>query len=164
MKYIYWMINRDELKSYSLEEFDHDDGSIYGFMVLKLGEYIIGSIESSSETTEGDEDISFYVDQIIKCGIEMQKGNMFSLGLINSNLLEIRVHLDKAVIVEVHDMQCNINKYTYDLSLDDFISEIKSAYMKYIDDVKEINESILQSKLIHNTTVLYETFLKELEK
>ena len=54
MKYIYWMINRDELKSYSLEEFDHDDGSIYGFMVLKLGEYIIGSIESSSETTEGD--------------------------------------------------------------------------------------------------------------
>ena len=89
---------------------------------------------------------------------------MFSLGLINSNLLEIRVHLDKAVIVEVHDMQCNINKYTYDLSLDDFISEIKSAYMKYIDDVKEINESILQSKLIHNTTGLYETFLKELEK
>ena len=163
MKYINWKINRDELKNYSLEGFNQDDGSLYGFMVLNLGEYTIGSIEDSNETSDGDEDISFYVDQLIKCGISLLKGDMFSVGLLNSNLLEIRVHLDKSVIVEVHDMQCNISIYTYDLSLDDFISEIKSAYMKYIDDVKEINESILQSKLICNTSALYETFLKTLK-
>lgn len=34
MKYIDWLINREELKSYSLEEFNRDDGSVYGFMVL----------------------------------------------------------------------------------------------------------------------------------
>jgi len=34
MKYINWKINRDELKSYSLEGFNQDDGSLYGFMVL----------------------------------------------------------------------------------------------------------------------------------
>lgn len=163
MKYIDWVINREELKSYSLEGFNQDDGSLYGFMVLNLGEYTIGSIEDSNETSDGDEDISFYVDQLIKCGISLLKGDMFSVGLLNSNLLEIRVHLDKSVIVEVHDMQCNISIYTYDLSMDDFISEIKSAYMKYIDDVKEINESILQSKLICNTSALYENFLKTLE-
>lgn len=160
MKYIYWVINREELKSYSLDEFDQDDGSIYGFLVFKLGDFSLGFISSAVETSDGDEDISFYVDQLIKCGISLLKGDMFSVGLLNSNLLEIRVHLDKSVIVEVHDMQCNISIYTYDLSLDDFISEIKSAYMKYIDDVKEINESILQSKRVCNTSALYENFLK----
>lgn len=163
MKYIDWVTNREELKSYSLEEFDQDDGSIYGFMVLKLGDFSLGFISSAVETSDGDEDISFYVDQLIKCGISLLKGDMFSVGLLNSNLLEIRVHLDKSVIVEVHDMQCNISIYTYILSLDGFISEIKSAYMKYIDDVKKINESILQSKLICNTSALYENFLKTLE-
>ena len=47
-----------------------------------------------------------------------------------------------------------------DNSLDDVISEIKSAYLKYINDVKEINEIILQSKLIKYTSSLYETFME----
>ena len=79
MKYIDWVINREELKSYSLEEFDQDDCSIYGLMVLKLGDSSIGFISSAVETNDGDEDISFYVDQLIKCGIALLKVAMFSV-------------------------------------------------------------------------------------
>lgn len=162
MKYIDWVINSEELKSHSLEEFNYDSGSVYGFMVLKLDGYTLGFMEAACGAGEGDEDISFYVDQLIKCGIALLKGDMFSVGLLNSNLLEIRVHLNKSVIVEVCDMQSNTNEYTYELSLEDLISEIKSAYLKYINDVKEINESLLLSKLIKNTSELYEVFLNTL--
>ena len=162
MKYIDWLINREELKSYSLEEFNRDEGSVYGFMVIKLGGFTLGFIDGAGER-EGDEDISFYVDQLIKCGIALQRGEVFKVGLLNSNLLEIRVHKDKTVLVEVWDIHNDTKRFTYELSLVDFISEIESAYLKYISDVKEINESILQSKLIKNTSVLYETFIKTLE-
>lgn len=162
MKYIDWLINREELKSYSLEEFNRDEGSVYGFMVLKLGGFTLGFIDATEES-EGDEDISFYVDQLIKCGIALQRGEVFKVGLLNSNLLEIRVHMDKTVVVEVWNIYKENKEYSYELSLVDVISEIESAYLKYISDVKEINESLLQSKLTKNTSVLYETFMKTLE-
>lgn len=162
MKYIDWLINREELKSYSLEEFNRDEGSVYGFMVLKLGGFTLGFIDATEEG-EGDEDISFYVDQLIKCGIALQRGEVFRVGLLNRNLLEIRVHMDKTVVVEVWNIYKENKEYTYELSLVDVISEIQSAYLKYISDVKEVNESILQSKLTKNTSVLYETFMKTLE-
>lgn len=66
--FIDWNINREELKSYSLNEFDKEDGSVYGFMVLKLGEYHLGYLKSDTGLLEGDEDISFYVDKLIGCG------------------------------------------------------------------------------------------------
>jgi len=162
MKYIDWLINREELKSYSLEEFNRDDGSVYGFMVLKLGGFTLGFIDAAEES-EGDEDISFYVDQLIKCGIALQRGEVFKVGLLNRNLLEIRVHMDKTVVVEVWNIYKENKEYTYELSLIGVISEIESAYLKYISDIKEINESLLQSKLTKNTSVLYETFMKTLE-
>lgn len=162
MNYIDWLINRKELKLCSLEEFNQDVASVYGFMVLKLGEYTLGFIDYSEEN-EGDEDISFYVDQLIKCGIALQRNEVFKVSLLNSNLLEIRVHLEKTVVVEVWNVQNDIKEYTYELSLVDVISEIESAYLKYISDVKGINESILQSKLIKNTSLLYEHLIKTLE-
>jgi hypothetical protein len=162
MKYIDWLINREELKSYSLEEFNRDDGSVYGFMVLKLGGFTLGFIDGAGER-EGDEDISFYVNQLIKCGIALQRGEVFKVGLLNSNLLEIRVNMDKTVVVEVWNIYKENKEYTYELSLVDVISEIESTYLKYISDIKEINESLLQSKLTKNTSVLYETFMKTLE-
>ena len=162
MKYIDWLINREELKSYSLEEFNRDDGSVYGFMVLKLGGFMLGFIDGAGER-EGDEDISFYVNQLIKCGIALLRGEAFKVGLLNSNLLELRVHMNKFVVVEVWNIQNDTKKYTYELSLVDVISEIESAYLKYISEVKEINEDLLQSKLTKNTSELYETFMKLLE-
>ena len=159
MKYIDWVINCEELKSYSLEEFNRDDGSVYGFMDLRLGGFTIGSLEGAAKESEGDEDISFYVDQLIKCGIALLRDDEFKVGLLNSNLLEIRVHMDKSAVVEVWNIQNDKKEFTYELSLEDVISEIKSAYLKYINDVKTINESILQSKLIKNTAALFEDFM-----
>lgn len=104
MKYIDWLINREELKSYSLEEFNRDEGSVYGFMVLKLGGFTLGLIDGAGER-EGDEDISFYVNQLIKCGIALRRGEAFKVGLLNSNLLELRVHMNKFVVVEVWNIQ-----------------------------------------------------------
>lgn len=49
MKYIDWLINREELKSYSLEEINRDEGSVYGFMVLKLGGFTLGFIDAAEE-------------------------------------------------------------------------------------------------------------------
>lgn len=163
MKYIDWVINREELKLYSLEKFDQEDGSIYGFIALNIGEFTIGFIEGADGTSEGDEDISFYVNQLINCGIALQRNDVFSVRLLNSNLIEIRVHLDESVIVEVCDIQNDIIEFACELSLDEFISEIESAYLKFINDIKDINESILKSKLIRNTSALYESFLKMLD-
>ena len=160
MQHIDWVINREELKSYSLEEFNRDEGSVYGLMVLQLGEFTLGFIKCAAEGIEGDEDISYYVDQLIKCGIALLKGDVHNISLLNSNLLEIRVHMDKSVIVEVWNIQTNLKEFAYELSLDDVISEIESAYLKYINDVKDTNEIILHSKLIKHTSDLYKSFME----
>ena len=77
--FIDWDINREELKSYSLDEFDNEDGSIYGFMVLKLGEYHLGYLKSDTGLFEGDEDISCDVDKLIGCGIAILTGEDYSI-------------------------------------------------------------------------------------
>lgn len=158
--YLDWTINYDELKNYSLTEFDNEDGAVYGCIVLKLGKYQIGHLTNSITINEGNDDISFYVDNLIICGIHILKGNPFKLGLLSSNLLEISVEFNESVIINIFNKSDRIIEYTYTLSLENMIFEIKSVYEKYIKDIKDTNESLLQSKLISKTMEIYEEFLE----
>lgn len=163
MKYVDWRINREELKSYSLAEFDNEDGSIYGFMTLKLGDFQIGYLDDSN-TLEGDEDISFYIDAFIKCGQSILNDESYNVKLLHRNLLEIKVIFHNPIIVEIWNIYEDKKVFSYTLSKDEMISEIKRMYIKYIEDIEEINACLLNSKSVSRTIQLYDDFLKHLSQ
>ena len=163
--FIDWEINKEELKSYSLAEFDKEDGSVYGFMVLKLGKYRLGNLSNDLESAKGDEDISFYVDELIRCGIAILKGEEYCIRLLNSNLLEVRVAWKtdvEGVVIEIWDTSTDKTEWKYIIRKLDLIHEVRRVYDKYIEDVKAINESILKSKSFAKTAENYKSFLKHL--
>ena len=55
--YINWK-NNNEAENISLEEFENDYESFFGFIMLKLGDFQLGYLEQKSPFDEGDEDIS----------------------------------------------------------------------------------------------------------
>lgn len=158
--FIDWEINNDELKSYSLEEFDKENGSVYGFMVLKLGKYHLGYLKKDSVLHEGDEDISFYIDKLIRCGIAILKGEDYCFRLLNSNLLEVHVTMSNGVEIEIWNTGTNNTEWKYIIRKTELLAEIRRVYSKYIADVKDINESVLKSILFVRTADLYNKFLK----
>ena len=158
--FIDWNINREELKSYSLNEFDKEDGSVYGFMVLKLGEYHLGYLKSDTGLLEGDEDISFYVDKLIGCGIAILKGEDYSIRLLHRNLLEVHVTMNNGVEIEIWNTRTNNTEWKYIIRKSDLLAEIRRVYSKYIADVKDINENVLKSISFVRTADLYNKFLE----
>lgn len=111
--YIDWKFN-DEAENISLEEFEKDNESFFGFMTLKLGDYQLGYLDKLSPFDEGDEDISYYINSLIRCGITLLLGQDFKIQLLGSNLLEIRVHryIDvniKVVYKETQDVECSFD-------------------------------------------------------
>ena len=159
--FIDWNINREELKSYSLNEFDKEDGSVYGFMVLKLGEYHLGYLKSDTGLFEGDEDISFYVDKLIGCGIAILKGEDYSIRLLHRNLLEVHVTTNNGVEIEIWNTRTNNTEWKYIIRKTELLAEIRRVYSKYIADVKDINENVLKSESFIRTAELYDKFLEK---
>ncbi len=152
--YINWKLN-NEAEDYSLEEFENE--SFYGFIMLKLGDYQLGSLD------EGDDDISYYINGLIKCGITLLLGQDFKLQLLRSNLLEIQVHryIDvniKVVHTETKEVLCS-----FDIAFKYLLEEINYNYQKYIKDIQEINSDFLKAKTVSQAVQYYEILMKLLD-
>ena len=159
---INWIIN-DEVKGITLEEFERDYESIYGFMMINLGGFELGYLDKKSSFNEGDEDISYYLNSLIKCGITLLLGQDFKVQLIASNLLEIRVSYYRDVSINVVQTKTEEILYSGNISFKEFSDEILNNYEKYINSIRKLNISLLKSQTVRSTVMYYEIYKKLLE-
>ena len=158
--YINWKLN-NEAENYSLEEFKNE--SFYGLIMLKLGDFQLGSLDKRYPLDEGDDDISYYINGLIKCGITLLLGQDFKIQLLGSNLLEIQAHryIDvniKVVHIETKEVLCS-----FDIAFKDLLEEIEENYQKYIKDIQEINSDFLKAKTVSLAVQYHEILVKLLD-
>lgn len=159
---INWIIN-DEVKGITLEEFERDYESIYGFMMINMGGFELGYLDKKSSFNEGDEDISYYLNSLIKCGITLLLGQDFRVQLIASNLLEIRVSYYRDVSIAVVQTKTEEILYSGNISFKEFSDEILNNYEKYINSIRKLNISLLKSQTVRSTVMYYEIYKKLLD-
>jgi hypothetical protein len=160
--YINWEIN-DEAEDISLEEFENDYESFFGFMMLNLGDYQLGYLDKNSPIDAGDEDISYYIDGLIECGITLLLGQDFKIQLLRSNLLEIYVHRYKDVNIKVVNIETQDVQCSFDITFEELLEEIEDNYKKYIATIRVINKELLMSKTVRKSVKYYEILMKMLE-
>ena len=73
---------------------------------------------------------------------------------------EIHASYGDVVKISIVNISNNETEYIYTMNISDFITEIKFVYARYIEDVKEINEDILNTQFIARTNELYRDFLE----
>ena len=161
--YIKWKIN-NEAKNISLEEFENEYESFYGFMSIQLGDFQLGYLDNGNPFDEGDEDISYYINGLIKCGIILLLGQIYNIQLLRSNLLEIQVHRYINVNIKVVHIETKEVLCSYDMTFDELIAEIKENYKKYIMDIREMNSVLLNSETVRRTVKYYEILMKLLDE
>lgn len=158
--YLSWKFN-NEAKDISLEEFERENEFIFGFIMLKLGDYQLGYIAASSPYDEGDENISSYVISLIKCGIVLYLGQEFKIQLLSSNLLDLQVKSNGTnVYIKVVHNESDEVEYSYEILFKDLIEEIKDNYHKYIGDIQKMNSDLLESRIVKLTNKYYEILMK----
>ena len=160
--HINWNIN-NEIENISLEEFENDYQSFFGFIMLKLGDYQLGYLNKRYSFDEGDEDISYYIDSLIKCGITLLLGQDFRVHLLASNLLEIRVSYYRDVSIAVVQTKTEEILYSGNISFKEFSDEILNNYEKYINSIRKLNISLLKSQTVRRTVMYYEIYKKLLD-
>lgn len=160
--YIEWKFN-DEARGLSLEEFERDNEDFFGYMMLKLGDYQLGWAEKSSPIDEGDENISYYIISLIKCGITLLLGQEFKVQLISSNLLEIHVHSDMGVYIDVIRIDSNEILCSYNITFRELKDEIMKNYQKYIDEIQRTNRDLIEARVVKNTMKYYDIFTRLLD-
>jgi len=160
--YIEWRFN-DEAKGISLEEFERDYEDFFGYMMIKLGDYQLGGAEKSSPIDEGDENISYYIISLIKCGITLLLGQEFKVQLISSNLLEIHVYSDMGVYIDVIRIDSNEILCSYNITFIDLKDEIMKNYQKYIDEIQRTNRDLIEASVVKNTMKYYDIFTRLLD-
>ncbi|HII09123.1 hypothetical protein [uncultured Eubacterium sp.] len=160
--YIEWRFN-DEAKGISLEEFERDYEDFFGYMMIKLGDYQLGWAEKSSPIDEGDENISYYIISLIKCGITLLLGQEFKVQLISSNLLEIHVYSDMGVYIDVIRIDSNEILCSYNITFIDLKDEIMKNYQKYIDEIQRTNRDLIEASVVKNTMKYYDIFTRLLD-
>lgn len=161
--HISWKFN-NEANDISLEEFERDYESFFGFIMLKLGDYQLGCLHKKYPSDEGDEDISYYINSLIKCGITILLGQDYKIQILASNLLEIQVHRYRNVNIKVVNKESNDVLCSYDMTIKDLIEEIEENYKKYIRDIQEMNSTLLKSKAVSLAVKYYEILMRLLEK
>lgn len=158
--YLSWKFN-NEAKDITLEEFERENEFIFGFIMLKLGDYQLGYIAASSPYDEGDENISSYVISLIKCGIVLYLGQEFKIQLLSSNLLDLQAKSNGTnVYIKVVHNESDEVEYSYEILFKDLIEEIKDNYHKYIGDIQKMNSDLLESRIVKLTNKYYEILMK----
>lgn len=159
--FIEWKFN-DEAKGISLEEFERDNEDFFGYMMIKLGDYQLGWAEKSCPIDEGDDDISYYINSLIKCGIAMLIYQDYKVHLLGSNLLEIRTHRCEHDNINITVFRIDTKKivYSYEITYRELIDEINENYKKYINGIQEMNRELLESKTVKNTIKYYDDFTR----
>lgn len=157
--FIKWKIGKAELTQISLVEFEKEIDGVYGFMLLKLGDFQLGFWGDDCYLDEDIVDISWHIDMLIECGIALLKDQYFKKKFLDLNLLEIQAIWDKDVKIEIFHIKTKEKLCHYSIKFDELIAEIKTDYTKYINDIKEINDVILQSEILKGTKKLYDEFL-----
>ena len=158
--YLSWKFN-NEAKDISLEEFERENEFIFGFIMLKLGDYQLGYIAASSPYDEGDENISSYVISLIKCGIVLYLGQEFKIQLLSSNLLDLQAKSNGTnLYIKVVHKESGEVEYSYEILFKDLIEEIKDNYHKYIGDIQKMNSDLLESRIVKLTNKYYEILMK----
>lgn len=94
MGYIEWVI-KDGLQGLSLKEYEEEWDTVYGYMVLKLGDYRLGYLED--EWYRGDIDLPYYIKRGVKCGTAMLQGNDYFFQLLDWNLLDLKIYYGKKI-------------------------------------------------------------------
>ena len=157
--YIDFKLN-DEAKGVSLEEFEKEYETFYGYIMIKLGNYKLGCADKKYPGDEGDDDISYYIKNLIKCGITLLLGQQFRVQLLDHNLLEIHVYWDINVNIEVVNTETRKKECSYKISFRDLKNEIDKNFKKYINDVNIKNPNLLGAKTIKKAVLYFDIFNK----
>ena len=171
--YISWKIN-DDINSISLHEFENDFEVFYGFIMLKLGDYELGYVDKRYPGDEGDDDISYYINSLIECGIVILLGQDYRIRLLTSNLLEIVVHrymefdsnnMDRINHVNIRVVNTETEEIlcSFDVPINELIDEVINNYSKFINYIKSKNAILLNSWAVRETTKYYDIFTQSLD-
>lgn len=160
--YLEWKLN-DEVIGLSLEDFEKDYESFFGYMMIKLGDFTLGYSEKRFTDDEGDVDISYYIDNLIECGITILLGQKFSMRLLDNNLLGLNVNFDYRVHISVVHVETGEVDYSFEIKFEDLKNEIDKNLKKYIKEVNDKNRALLNSKTVKRTILLYDIFIKLFE-
>jgi hypothetical protein len=171
--YISWKIN-DDINSISLHEFENDFEVFYGFIMLKLGDYELGYVDKRYPGDEGDDDISYYINSLIECGIVILLGQDYRIRLLTSNLLQIVVHrymefdsnnMDRINHVNIRVVNTETEKIlcSFDVPINELIDEVINNYSKFINYIKSKNAVLLNSWAVRETTKYYDIFTQSLD-
>ena len=160
MGYIEWVIIKDGLQELSLKEYDEVWDTVYGYIVLKLGDYRLGYLED--EWYRGGIDLPYYISRLVNCGIAMLQGEDYSFFLLDSNLLDLKIYYGKKIKIQVVHNQKNRIEFEYYISFEDLINEVQRVYKRYIEDIKNINPIILTTREMRLMDEDYKIFMEKL--
>ena len=158
--FLYWVIIKDGLQELSLKEYEEEWDTVYGYMVLKLGDYRLGYLED--EWYRGDIDLPYYIKRGVKCGTEMLQGNDYFFQLLDWNLLDLKIYYGKKIKIQVVHNQKNRIEFEYYISFEDLINEVQRVYKRYIEDIKNINPIILTTREMRLMDEDYKIFMEKL--
>ncbi len=159
--YIEWKFN-DDVVGVPLEEFERDYESFFGFMMLKLEDYQLGYINKRFQMDEGNENISYYIISLIKCGITLLLGQDYKVQLNTSNLLEIRVKYYRNVSISVVHTEKDEIICSHDISFRELTDEINNNFKKYIESIRVMNSVLLESRTVSLAKKYYDIFSRML--
>lgn len=100
---------------------------------------------------------------MIKCGITLLLGQEFKVQLISSNLLEIHVHSDMGVYIDVIRIDSNEILCSYNITFRELKDEIMKNYQKYIDEIQRTNRDLIEARVVKNTMKYYDIFTRLLD-
>lgn len=154
--FINWKIT-DDLKNISLSEFNTEYNGIYGYIKLKIGENEIGELPNHI-SIEGDFDISYYIGQLINCGISFFKNENYSVMLLDSNLAEINVVFSSNVIINFSSSETKEIYWSSTITNKELIDEIEYNYKKFSAELIKTNPRILDSFLFKEIESKYNKY------
>ncbi len=155
--YITWSIT-DDLSDMTLEYFEKEYNGIYGFFSLEIGGNKLGESPEDSYEDEGLYDISYYLGCLIKCGIAMKKQKKISVMLLESVLAELVLEFDDNVTVSFVNIKSREIYWSSKITREELTEEIDYNYYSFIDYIKKVNPSLLDSFIIRMVTDKYNTF------
>ncbi len=154
--YLNWRIT-DDLSGLTVKEFNEEWNGIYGFMELKIDKDVVGYIPPLNCELEGNENISFWVQNVIECGIALLNNECYKCQLLSLNLLTIYITPKRTVEILLKHEDGHI-EWKQELPYYKIYNEIFEVYKRFENEIIEINNLLLETNTLKRINYLFKEY------
>lgn len=144
---INWRIT-DSIKDITLEQFESEGETIYGFIMTTIFDPPLGYIPDAEIPLEGDSELVYWMQLLLRVGDAIKSKTDYTFRLLSFDMLAVNITCKEKIEISLTSLQDGTCVSCTQMACDEGLNEVTKTVESFIKYIEKENFILLESRKI----------------